>query len=102
MVRNLILGNIRRGGLLAIAAAVLFGLSTPAAKAIVGNVQPLLLAGFLYLGSGVGLGSIIVLGRRHGVRLKRADMPWLLATVLFGGALGPAFLMWGLTQTTGS
>jgi hypothetical protein len=37
--------------LLAIGAALLFGLSTPAAKAIVGNVQPLLLAGVLYLGS---------------------------------------------------
>ena len=102
MVRNLMLGNIRRGGLLAIAAAFLFGLSTPAAKAIVGNVQPLLLAGLLYLGSGVGLGVIILLGQRHGVRLKGGDVPWLLATIAFGGALGPALLMWGLTQTTGS
>lgn len=102
MVRTFALGNIRRGGILAIAAAMLFGLSTPAAKAIVGNVQPLLLAGFLYLGSGLGLGAIILLGQRHGVRLKSADLPWLLATVVFGGALGPALLMWGLTQITGS
>lgn len=102
MVRTFSLGNIRRGGLLAIAAALLFGLSTPAAKAIVGNVHPLLLAGLLYLGSGVGLGIIIFLGQRHGVQLKRADLPWLLATVVFGGALGPGLLMWGLTQTTGS
>lgn len=102
MVRTLSLGNIRRGGLLAIAAALLFGVSTPAAKAIVGDVQPLLLAGLLYLGSGLGLGIIIILGQRHGVGLKRADGPWLLATIAFGGALGPALLMWGLTQTTGS
>jgi drug/metabolite transporter (DMT)-like permease len=84
------------------AAAILFGLSTPAAKAIVGNVHPLLLAGFLYLGSGMGLGIIILLGQKHGVRLKRADVPWLLATVVFGGALGPALLMSGLTETAGS
>ena len=102
MVRSFTLGNIRRGGWLAIGAALLFGLSTPAAKAIVGNVQPLLLAGLLYLGSGIGLGVIILVVQRHGVRLKRADLPWLLATIVFGGALGPAFLMWGLTQTTGS
>lgn len=102
MVRSFTLGNIRRGGLRAIAAALLFGLSTPAAKAVVGNVEPLLLAGLLYLGSGIGLGGIILLGRRHGVRLKRADLPWLLGTIIFGGALGPALLMWGLTQTTGS
>jgi len=102
MVRAFTLGNIRRGGLLAIAAAVLFGLSTPAAKAIVGNVHPLLLAGLLYLGSGLGVAITTLLGARHGVQLKRADVPWLLATVVFGGALGPALLMWGLTQTTGS
>jgi drug/metabolite transporter (DMT)-like permease len=102
MVRTFSLGNIRRGGLLAIAAAVLFGLSTPAAKAIVGNVHPLLLAGLLYLGSGLGLGVIALFRQRQGMRLKRADVPWLLATVAFGGALGPALLMWGLTQTTGS
>ena len=102
MVRAFVLGNIRRGGLLAVAAAMLFGLSTPAAKAIVGNVQPLLLAGLLYLGSGVGLGIIILFGQKHGVKLKRADLPWLLATIVFGGALGPGFLMWGLTQITGS
>jgi len=102
VVRTFSLSNIRRGGLLAIAAAILFGLSTPAAKAIVGNVRPLLLAGLLYLGSGVGLGVIILLGQRRGVRLQRADVPWLLATIGFGGALGPALLMWGLTRTTGS
>ena len=102
MVRTFALGNIRRGGILAIAAALLFGLSTPAAKAIVGNVDPLLLAGFLYLGSGLGLAIILLFAQRHGVRLKRADLPWLLATVVFGGAFGPALLMWGLTQTTGS
>jgi len=102
VVRTFSLGDIRRGGLLAIAAAILFGLSTPAAKAIVGNVQPLLLAGLLYLGSGVGLGIIILLGQRRGVRLQPADVPWLLGTIGFGGALGPALLMWGLTRTTGS
>jgi drug/metabolite transporter (DMT)-like permease len=102
VVRSFTLGNIRRGGLLAIGAALLFGLSTPAAKAIVGNVNPLLLAGLLYLGSGIGLGILILFGQRHGVSLKSPDLPWLVATIVFGGALGPALLMWGLTQTTGS
>jgi len=102
MPRTFVLGNIKRGGLLAIAAAFLFGLSTPAAKAIVGDVAPLLLAGLLYLGSGMGLSVFIVLGHRQGGRLSRSDLPWLAAAVVFGGALGPALLMWGLTQTTGS
>ena len=41
----------------ALLAAVLFGLSTPLAKAVSPRVEPVLLAGLLYLGSGIGLGT---------------------------------------------
>jgi drug/metabolite transporter (DMT)-like permease len=97
-----VLGDVRRGGLLALAAALLFGASTPAAKGVIAGVHPLMLAGLLYLGSGLGLTIIKLVGRQSGARLARADLPWLLATVLFGGVLGPALLMIGLTSTTGS
>ncbi len=96
-----VLGDVRRGGLLALASAVLFGASTPAAKAVIAGVHPLMLAGLLYLGSGLGL-TAIKLVRPQGVKLARPDLPWLAATVLFGGAIGPALLMFGLTRTTGS
>jgi hypothetical protein len=36
-------------------AAALFGASTPLAKLSIQGIQPLMLAGLLYLGSGVGL-----------------------------------------------
>ena len=39
----------------ALAAAVLFGLATPFAKMLVGSIDPVMMAGLLYLGSGVGL-----------------------------------------------
>lgn len=39
----------------ALASAALFGASTPLAKILLGAVSPLLLAGTLYLGSGIGL-----------------------------------------------
>ncbi|MDQ2893355.1 MAG: DMT family transporter [Pseudomonadota bacterium] len=97
-----VLGDVRRGGLFALIAAVLFGASTPAAKAIIAGVHPLMLAGLLYLGSGVGLTMIKLVRRRHGVRVARRDLPWLIGTVLFGGVLGPALLMIGLTSTSGS
>lgn len=102
MPRRFILGDVRKGGLLALAAAALFGLSTPAAKVIVGNVAPLLLAGLLYLGSGLGLLIFRLARGEGGVPLKRHDLPWLAGAVLFGGGLGPALLMWGLVRTTGS
>ena len=97
------LGDVKRGGMMALASAVLFGVSTPAAKVLVGNVRPLMLAGLLYLGSGLGLGLFQMIGRRgQAINLVRKDMKWLAATVLFGGALGPALLMYGLTQTSGA
>lgn len=96
------LGDVKRGGLFAISSAVLFGASTPAAKSIVGEVHPLLLAGLFYLGSGAGIALIKTVGRKQvGHRLRRAELPWLAGTILFGGILGPALLMVGLTQTTG-
>jgi drug/metabolite transporter (DMT)-like permease len=96
------LGDIRRGGLLAIAAAALFGASTPAAKAVVSGVDPLMLAGLLYLGSGIGLTLLRVASGQTAWLFKRADLPWLAAAVAFGGMAGPALLMLGLTTVTGS
>jgi len=51
----------RKGVGCALLAAVLFGLSTPLAKSVSPLVQPSLLAGLLYLGSGIGLGVYLPL-----------------------------------------
>ncbi|MGH8157549.1 MAG: EamA family transporter [Rhodanobacter sp.] len=88
--------------LAALAAAALFGASTPFAKALLGHTPPILLAGLLYLGSGTGLGLIRLL-RDHGWR--RPDLPlpewlWLSAAIGCGGVLGPVLLMLGLTRTS--
>lgn len=88
--------------LAALAAAVLFGASTPFAKALLGTTSPILLAGLLYLGSGVGL-TLIRLLRDRGWRsaaLPAAEWPWLVAAIGFGGVLGPVLLMFGLSHTS--
>lgn len=88
----------------ALIAAALFGLSTPLARMLVADVSPVLLAGLLYLGSGVGL-SVTRLIRDRGWRspgLSRADWPWLLGAIATGGLLGPVALMIGLSRTTGA
>lgn len=95
------------GGPLALAAAALFGASTPIAKLLLGVTDPLLLAGLLYLGSGGGLAVVSVIGRARSrnhteAPLRRADLAWLAAVVLFGGILGPALLVWGLVVTPAS
>jgi len=39
---------------LALLSAALFGVSTPAAKALLGSIDPTVLAGLLYCGAGIG------------------------------------------------
>ncbi|TXL77642.1 DMT family transporter [Vineibacter terrae] len=90
----------------ALAAAALFGMSTPMAKALVGVVDPWLLAGLFYLGSGVGLSVLhTALGRWRPASeapLARRDIPWLAGAILSGGVAGPILLLIGLTKTEGT
>jgi drug/metabolite transporter (DMT)-like permease len=94
----------RKAPLIALAAAAFFGLSTPLAKMLLDGVSPWLLAGLLYLGSGLGLSILIAVRKATGAGqgeagLSRADLPWLAGTILFGGILGPVLLMQGLALT---
>jgi drug/metabolite transporter (DMT)-like permease len=90
----------------ALAAAILFGASTPAAKLLTGNVSPFMLAGLLYAGSGVGLSLWLLLWQRRrssgAAPLERAGLPWLAAAVLAGGIVGPVLLMLGLRAAPAS
>ena len=83
----------------ALGAAALFGASTPAAKLLVGEIHPVLLAGLLYAGSGLGL-SIFLIVQKVGARPTRADLPWLAGAVLTGGVVGPVLLTTGLLATS--
>lgn len=96
--------RLDRGVTLAIGAAILFGLSTPLAKGLLSGVTPQLLAGLLYIGSGVGLG-VVFLARRHDrgeASLSRRDVPWLLGAIAAGGVAGPLLLLLGLARTPAS
>jgi drug/metabolite transporter (DMT)-like permease len=92
----------------ALLAALLFGASTPLAKLLLADIHPVLLAGVLYAGSGLGLGLWLLLRRLRRrdaaaeASLERRDIPWLAGAVLFGGVLGPALLMFGLAATPAS
>jgi drug/metabolite transporter (DMT)-like permease len=86
----------------ALGAAALFGASTPLAKWLAGEIPPVLLAGLLYLGSGLGL-TLTRLVRDGGFKasgLAKNDWPWLLGAIFFGGVLGPVALMYGLIASS--
>ncbi len=92
--------------LYALAAAALFGLSTPAAKVLVGSVDPMVLAGLLYCGAGLGVAML----RRFVSSVRPArqapeqalgwkDLPWLAGAIAAGGVAGPILLLIGLSAT---
>jgi drug/metabolite transporter (DMT)-like permease len=97
---------MHKGVFYALLAATMFGASTPFAKILVGQIAPIMLAGLLYLGSGLGLltwfclRSITQRGHRSAHdRLAASDTPWLGGAILSGGIIGPILLMLGLTLT---
>lgn len=100
--------NLSSGAGLALASALLFGASTPLAKLLLGEgLDPLLLAGTLYLGSGAGLGLVLLVRGRVSAPsseapLRPADLPWLALVVLFGGIAAPVLMMAGLASVHAS
>jgi len=101
-------GGRLRGISYALASAILFGVSTPLAKLFLGEISPFLLAGLLYLGSGLGLALWKILGHGTGVvftreaGLKGRDWPWFAGAVFIGGVIAPVLLMLGLQRSAAS
>ena len=93
---------MRHGIFAALAAALLFGASTPLAKLLLGEASPWLLAGLLYLGSGLGLGAVLLLKRPPSRSLPGNEKAALAGAILAGGVVGPLLLMWGLSRMAAS
>ncbi|MBM3530789.1 MAG: EamA family transporter [Alphaproteobacteria bacterium] len=95
----------RTAALYALASAALFGVSTPAAKGLIGAIDPIVLAGLLYCGAGIGIAVLrrlahtVLAPAAREQALRRDDVPWLAAAIVAGGLAGPVLLMLGLART---
>lgn len=92
-------GPALRGGLLALLAAALFGLSTPLVQRAGAGCGPWTTAALLYAGAAL-MGALSRRPAEREARVVRADLPRLLAMAVFGAALGPAALAWGLQRSS--
>lgn len=91
-----------RGALAGLTAAVLFRVSTPLTKHLVGQVRPQLLAGLLYVGAALALTGAMATRRGSAeAPLRRADAPSLALVTLTGGVIAPVLLLVGLERVTG-
>jgi drug/metabolite transporter (DMT)-like permease len=90
-----------RGGLLALLAAALFGVSTPLVQRLGAGLGPFTTAALLYAGAAI-VGALSRRGLDREARVARSDLPRLLAVAAFGAVIGPVALAWGLQRTSGT
>lgn len=92
------------GILLAVLAAALYALNSPLSKLLLDYLPPTLMAGFLYLGAGMGMGIIALIRRaakkeQNELKLTRNELPYTVAMVALDIA-APIFLLVGLNATS--
>ena len=96
--------EMRKGIMMAIFAAVLYAVSSPFSKILLNEIPPTLMAGFLYLGAGIGM-SLIAVSRRvrqvetTEIHLSKAEMPYTVAMILLD-IVAPICMLIGLNATT--
>jgi len=90
-----------RGGVAALAAAILFGVSTPLVQHFGADMGSFTTAALLYIGAAV-VGALYRRSSAREAGLRRGDFGRIALMALFGAALGPTALAWGLQHTSGS
>ena len=90
-----------RGGLLALLAALLFGISTPLVQRFGAGLGSFSTATLLYVGAALA-GAALRSPVEREARMQRGDGMRVALMALFGAALGPVALAWGLQHTGGT
>lgn len=92
------------GIVLAILAAALYAINSPFSKLLLDYMPPTLMAGFLYIGAGLGMGVVAIIRKlnkreQHEQKIKKSDLPYTLSMIVLDIA-APIFLLIGLSYTT--
>lgn len=96
--------STRVGIMLAVLAAALYAINSPFSKILLDYMPSTLMAGFLYIGAGIGMGVIALIRKCRGVvqteeKITKADLPYTVAMIVLDIA-APIFLLLGLSYTT--
>ena len=94
--------SLREATAYAFLAAALYALNMPFSRLLLGSVEPLYMAAFLYLGAGLGRLGMWLLRTKPKARvfapIEKDEKPYMLGMVLLD-ILAPALLMFGLRST---
>lgn len=95
---------MKKGIVFALLAAALYAVNTPFSKLLLNYMPPTLMAGFLYIGAGIGMIIIALVRKIRGMsgneeRIAKSELPYTVAMILLDIA-APICLMIGLNTTT--
>ena len=87
--------------LFAILAAALYAINIPFSKLLLAQIDPVMMAAFLYLGAGLGLFlyGLVTNSRKKEEPLTKKELPFTIGMIVLDIA-APIFLMIGLTRTS--
>ncbi|MBQ3017116.1 MAG: DMT family transporter [Clostridia bacterium] len=89
----------------AILAAGLYAINIPLSKLLLGHIEPTMMASYLYLGAGVGIGAVFLFTRRKATeeydKIGKKDIPYVLGMIALDVA-APILLMFGLLDSASS
>jgi len=96
--------QIKKGIFFAILAAALYAINAPFSKILLNYMPPTMMAGFLYLGAGVGMFFIAAIRKikkteTQESKLTVAELPYTIAMILLD-IVAPICLLIGLNSTT--
>ena len=90
---------------LAILAAGLYAINIPLSKLLLNYVEPTMMASYLYLGAGLGIGIVFLITRKRtndtSEKITKKDMPYVVGMIVLD-ILAPIFLMFGLLDSASS
>ena len=96
--------SLKAGIFLAVSAAALYAINAPFSKLLLTHMPPTLMAGFLYIGAGLGMGIIALIRKirkteRRETAISSSELPYVIGMILLDIA-APICLMIGLRATT--
>lgn len=96
--------NIKKGIAFAILAAALYAINAPFSKILLNYMPPTLMAGFLYVGAGIGMVFIAIIRKMRKTEVKelkltKTELPYTTAMIVLDIA-APICLLFGLNATT--
>jgi len=86
-----------QGGLLALLAATLFGISTPLVQRAGAGLGAFSTAALLYAGAAM-VGALLRQPVEREAAVRRSDLGRIALMALFGAGIGPVALAWGLPR----